>query len=286
MDLNKNCEILINYSSAKFNNDDIDILSLNDNKITENTKNTKKREIKRKTLSLKIIKNKAKSADDSFNISDDYEMLDTLGMGAYAYVRKARCKATDQLVAIKVCRGATSSAMLKSEFDILSRLSHSGVPRVHKFVEDTRRREAYVVMEYFDGVSVDRRVADGVMSEDAAKAVVGQLLSVVQYLHSVGVAHRDIKPENVLLSADNQVKLVDFNISKAFSSRPAAGKFKSVFLTQISSPLYCAPELKTQLGYNESVDVWGVGTVMFTLLFGTFASKSLNKTKCAIDRSV
>ena len=55
--------------------------------------------------------------------------------------------------------------------------------------------------------------------------------------------------------------------------------------TQISSPLYTAPELKTQLGYNESVDVWGIGTILFTLLFGTFTSYSLNKMKSVLDRS-
>ena len=72
-------------------------------------------------------------------------------------------------------------------------------------------------MEYFEGVTLDTRIADsGVMTEDQSKAVVSQLLSAVQYLHSVGVAHRDIKPENVIINDDNEVKLIDFNISKHF----------------------------------------------------------------------
>ena len=214
-------------------------------------------------------------------------MLDTLGMGTYAYVRKARCRSSNQIVAIKVSRGSTSSAMLKSEYDILKQVSHPCIPRVFKFAEDASKHESYIIMEYFEGVTLDTRIADsGVMTEDQSKAVVSQLLSAVQYLHSFGVAHRDIKPENVLINDDNEVKLIDFNISKHFDRDAADKKFKCVFYTQISSPLYSAPELKTQLGYNESVDVWGVGTVIFTLLFGTFASHSLNKEKNILDRDM
>ena len=177
--------------------------------------------------------------------------------------------------------------MLKSEYDILKQVSHPCIPRVFKFAEDASKHESYIIMEYFEGVTLDTRIADsGVMTEDQSKAVVSQLLSAVQYLHSVGVAHRDIKPENVIINDNNEVKLIDFNISKHFDRDAADKKFKCVFYTQISSPLYSAPELKTQLGYNESVDVWGVGTVIFTLLFGTFASHSLNKEKNILDRDM
>ena len=207
-------------------------------------------------------------------------------MGTYAYVRKARCRSSNQIVAIKVSRGTTSSTMLKSEYDILKQVSHRCIPRVFKFEENVSKHESYIIMEYFEGVTLDTRITDnGVMNEDESKAVIRQLLSVVQYLHSIDVAHRDIKPENVLINDDNEVKLIDFNISKHFDRNAADDKFKCVFYTQISSPLYSAPELKTKLVYNESVDIWGVGTILFTLLFGAFTSHLLNKDKNVLDRS-
>lgn len=142
-------------------------------------------------------------------------------------------------------------------------------------------------MEYFEGVTLDEYISQyGTLCEQDSKIVLSQVLSSVQYLHELGIAHRDIKPENVLINDEKTIKIIDFNISKSFSYKPEdlESKFKSVFFTQISSPLYCAPELKEQLGYNESIDIWGVGTILFTMLFDTFVSNSLNRSKTAIER--
>ena len=108
-------------------------------------------------------------------------------------------------------------------------------------------------------------------------------------MHEQGVAHRDIKPENVLVNDHNEVKLIDFNISKmtlgsASNSDDASGKFKSTFYTQVSSPLYAAPELKNSCGYSESVDIWGLGIIMFTLVMGTLKSHRLNSILCCSER--
>ena len=250
--------------SAMFETKDYDVLELNKTHDTSDSIKVLTRRIRKPLSSLKIEKSKIILIHDYFDINDDYEMLDTLGMGTYAYFRKARCRSSNQIVAIKVSRGSTSSSMLKSEYDILKQVSHRCIPRVLQFAENASKHESYIIMEYFEGVTLDTRIADsGVMIEDQSKFVVSQLLSAVQYLHSVGIAHRDIKPENVLINDDNEVKLIDFNISKHFDRDAANDKFKCLFYTQISSPLYSAPELKTQLGYNESVDIWDVGTILF-----------------------
>ena len=86
-----------------------------------------------------------------------------------------------------------------------------------------------------------------------------------------------------------EIKLIDFNISTACPShepfRPETlQKFNSIFHTQISSPLYCAPELKTSLTYSESVDIWGAGIILFTMLYGSFKSYALSQFKDATER--
>lgn len=142
-------------------------------------------------------------------------------------------------------------------------------------------------MEYFEGVTLDQYISEnGILSEQDSKKIMSQVLSSVGYLHEIGIAHRDIKPENVLINDEKTIKIIDFNISKSFSydQEDSENKFKSVFFTQISSPLYCAPELKEQLGYNEGIDIWGVGTIMFTMLFDTFTSNSFNRLKTVTER--
>ena len=238
-------------------------------------------------MSLSITKEKVKLNPVSFDIKEHYDIIETLGMGTYAYVRKATCKKTGKIVAIKTSRGSTSISMLKSEFNLLKRLSDDNIIKVFDYIDNKSKWESYMIMEYFEGVTLDEYISQyGTLCEQDSKIVLSQVLSSVQYLHELGIAHRDIKPENVLINDEKTIKIIDFNISKSFSYKPEdlESKFKSVFFTQISSPLYCAPELKEQLGYNESIDIWGVGTILFTMLFDTFVSNSLNRSKTAIER--
>eukprot|EP00345_Euplotes_harpa_P008497 CAMPEP_0168340302 /NCGR_PEP_ID=MMETSP0213-20121227/13987_1 /TAXON_ID=151035 /ORGANISM="Euplotes harpa, Strain FSP1.4" /LENGTH=114 /DNA_ID=CAMNT_0008346521 /DNA_START=451 /DNA_END=792 /DNA_ORIENTATION=+ len=114
-------------------------------------------------------------------------------------------------------------------------------------------------MEYFEGSNLDEYVSEnGAMSEADARLIIKQLLNSLLYLHELGIAHRDIKPENILINQQKEIKVIDFNISKSKKADIEDGerKFTSIFYTQISSPLYCAPELKNNIGYTESIDIW------------------------------
>ena len=179
--------------------------------------------------------------------------------------------------------------MLKDEFNNLKCVSNCNIPKVYNFIEDKAKSEAYMTMEYFDGVSLNQFISDkGVLSEENSKYIISEVLITIQYLHSIGICHRDIKPENVLINESLKIKIIDFNISKSFTSTPISevNKFKSIFFTQICTPLYCAPELKEQLCYNEGIDIWGAGTILFTILFGTFKANSLNREKTVAQRSL
>ena len=172
-------------------------------------------------------------------------------MRTYAYVRKDTNKKNGETVAIKTSRANTSMTMLKNEFNFLKRLSDDNIAKVFGYIENTSKCESYIVMEYFEGVTLDEFVLEnGVFSEAEAKTVTVQLLSSIQYLHDLEIAHRDIKPENVLINEDMFIKLIDLNISKYFISYSISSesRFNSVFFIQICSPLFCAPELKKHIG--------------------------------------
>jgi serine/threonine protein kinase len=278
MEINSATIATKNFVSSKNVSAEFECLSLDNLEGTANNSNSG-RKVKRKfsNLSLNTTKEKTvKSKLQEYNIKDHFDIVETLGMGTYAYVRHAVDNKTGKHVAIKTSRGATSCGMLKNEYNLLKRLADDNIVKVFDFSEDESKMESYLIMEYFKGKSLDQFVEDNSsLNEEEAKFILHQLISSVRSLHELGIAHRDIKPENILLNDEKEVKLIDFNISKANSGSSVSeneSKFTSVFHTQISSPLYCAPEIKENSCYTESVDIWGIGIVLFTMLFGSLKS--------------
>jgi len=109
----------------------------------------------------------------------------------------------------------------------------------------------------------DKIVEKGQYSEKEASNIVRQIVSAVAYLHEHGIAHRDLKPENLLTSGDGDsevIKIADFGFSKNFGE----DKLK----TSCGSPGYVAPEVLTNEDYDNSVDMWSVGVIIYILLCG------------------
>jgi serine/threonine-protein kinase GIN4 len=124
-------------------------------------------------------------------------------------------------------------------------------------------------MEYFKGDQLCSFIQNnGPLSESRALKCIKSLVECVDKLHLLGIAHRDIKPQNVLINHEFELKLIDFNISKKGKNNTLSCKFSKRFMTQVSSPLFAAPEILSPDFYTESVDIWGIGIILVTMLFG------------------
>ena len=106
----------------------------------------------------------------------------------------------------------------------MEQISHPRIARLYEAVETPKRM--HLIMECLDGGNLCSYVkAKRRLTEDESKRIFFQILTAIEYLHSLGVSHRDIKLENVLFANEKDIKLIDFG----FSTVCQAGKKLKVF---------------------------------------------------------
>jgi len=127
------------------------------------------------------------------------------------------------------------------------------------------RKKVNIVMEYISGGELfDAIVENEFYSEADAAALIRQMVTTIEYVHSKNVVHRDLKPENLLFEkkGSNVLKLIDFGIAAVVDeSRPKLYEI-------VGSRTYMAPEIHMRTGYGKPVDMYSIGVIMYILLCG------------------
>ncbi|XP_059912930.1 serine/threonine-protein kinase Chk1 [Gadus macrocephalus] len=197
----------------------------------------------------------------------DWDLVQTLGEGAYGEVRLLVNRQTEEAVAVKVIDTSHAKECadnVRKEICIHKILSHSNIVRF--FGNRKEGPTVYLFLEYCTGGELfDRIEPDVGMSEIDAHRFFQQLIAAVEYLHNIGIAHRDIKPENILLDDKDNIKLSDFGLATMFRH-----KGKERLLNRLCGTLpYLAPELLGQSDfYAQPADVWACGIVLTAMLAG------------------
>lgn len=209
----------------------------------------------------------------SKQFSNHYELGEEVGRGHFGYTcygkgKKGSLKGLD--VAIKVIPKAKMTTAIaiedvRREVKILRALTgHKNLVQFYESYEDDDN--VYVVMELCQGGELLDRILSrgGKFSEDDAKLVMLQILSVVAYCHLQGVVHRDLKPENFLFCSKDEnspLKAIDFGLSDYVKPDERLNDI-------VGSAYYVAPEVLHR-AYGTEADMWSIGVIAYILLCGS-----------------
>jgi serine/threonine-protein kinase len=201
-------------------------------------------------------------------IAGRYEVLGLLGKGGMGIVYRARDRALDEPIAIKVlhpslARDAEARARLRHEVRLARRVTHRNVARTFDFGEHGNL--TYLTMEAIEGESLARRIArDGIFSPARAVNIALDVALGLTAAHAAGVVHLDLKPDNILFGAGDRVVITDFGIAVAVEPTRGGSSGRIV-----GTPAYMAPEqLRTPDRLDARVDVYALGLVLYEMLTG------------------
>lgn len=232
--------------------------------------------ISRKPLSTlpKLVSQGGAAADPAGTEVGPYCLQRKLGSGGMGTVWLARRSdgLLDRDVAVKIPHGLWQEAGLAermvSERQILAALCHPNIARLYDagIASDGR---PYLALEYIEGQPIDDYCKEHGLSSRARLALFAQVADAVAYAHGKLVVHRDLKPANILVTADGQVRLLDFGIAKLLDR----GRAEHTALTQLSgralTPDYASPEQVRGEPVTVASDVYSLGVVLYELLTGS-----------------
>jgi tetratricopeptide (TPR) repeat protein len=201
-----------------------------------------------------------------------YRLVEEIGSGGMGTVYRAE-RADGQFekqVAVKVLSPDTLTpravARFRNERQILAELDH---PYIARLMDGgvTGDGRPYLVMEYVDGVPVDRYCRDRELGQRQIAEVAARAAAAVAYAHDRGVVHRDLKPGNLLITADGTPKLLDFGISQLMG-QAAAGRDGAEESTLALTPDYASPEQLAGGTATPASDVYSLGVLLRGMLAG------------------
>ncbi|XP_034631659.1 calcium/calmodulin-dependent protein kinase type II subunit gamma isoform X14 [Trachemys scripta elegans] len=200
--------------------------------------------------------------------TDDYQLYEELGKGAFSVVRRCVKKNSSQEYAAKIINTKKLSARdhqkLEREARICRLLKHPNIVRLHDSISEEGFH--YLVFDLVTGGELfEDIVAREYYSEADASHCIHQILESVNHIHQHDIVHRDLKPENLLLASKCKsaaVKLADFGLAIEVQGEQQA------WFGFAGTPGYLSPEVLRKDPYGKPVDIWACGVILYILLVG------------------
>lgn len=240
---------------------------------------------------------------------EQFERIKCIGRGAYGDVWVVRDTVDSAIYAMKILRKSEVIAKRQIlntlyERDLMAFHDDPWIVKLYYSFQD--RTFLFYVMEYLAGGDLmNLLIRKGILNENETRFFMAEILLAIHNVHLAGFIHRDVKPDNILITKTGHIKLTDFGLSaktenfadplisllkdvnevlngKSESQRDADPSKPRRPSAPVGTPDYIAPEVLRNRSYNQSVDFWAYGAVMYEMLFGHppfMASTAINTAR-------
>jgi len=202
-----------------------------------------------------------------------YRILEEVGHGGMGVVFRARDEQLERDVAVKILSPRMfpnhhARKRFHREARVLAKLNHPSIAMAFDYGQ--QEGIDYLVTEFVAGMTIDAKLANGPLPERTVIQLGIQLAKGLAAAHHEHIIHRDLKPGNVRLTADGQLKILDFGL--AFWLDPEGDLTKTLSEDSADSGAgtlaYMAPEQIRCHEVDQRTDIWGAGTILYVMATG------------------
>ena len=195
------------------------------------------------------------------------KVLRLIGEGGMSRVYLASREADDEPLVVKILRSEVTgdkNALERfiEEYNLVGRLQSRHVARIHG--HGLAGEHAYLVMEFFDGGDLNKRLNGRALPPDEALQIFRELMFALGDIHEQGILHRDLKPQNLMFRADGSLAILDFGIAKHVDAIDRTGHGEI-----LGTPRYMSPEQVRGMALDLRTDIYSAGVLLYQMLSGT-----------------
>ena len=200
---------------------------------------------------------------NSFCIKDYIVDKKRIGKGSFSTIYKCKNINDNKSYALKeiIIEKNKHKLNIKREFEIMRKLNHKNIVKIHDVILDTHLSNIYFIMDYYEYGDLSKFLNKKPLKEKFTRKYMKQLSNGLEYLLENNILHRDLKPQNILLSKNYDIKITDFGFATYYNKN-------TIINTLCGSPMYMAPEIITKNGYDYKSDLWSVGIILYEMIHG------------------
>ena len=189
----------------------------------------------------------------------NYEIKEQIGKGLYSKIYKVQVDATNYAMK-KVCLNNITRNQKKYLLSELKILSEHTSPFLIKYYDSFVKEESInYIMEYCKKGTLQNIIKYDKLSNEYIYKYLAQICFGVKYLHDQKIIHRDLKSSNILIDQHNNVKIIDFGVSKILND------YMTYTKSFVGTPYNMSPELFKHSFYDNKIDIWAIGIILYEM---------------------